>query len=60
MAQAGGLGFDSQWLPCTFVFQPTYFPLLQNWMMSVSALEQVAAAVIGALVQVAGIISALL
>ena len=46
------------WLPCTFLFQQLTSLCLQNWMMSMSALVQVAA-INGALVQAAAIISAL-
>lgn len=44
-AQAGGPRFSSQWLPCTFLFQLTYSTTLclQDWMMSISALVEVAA-----------------
>ena len=57
---AGGPGFDSRWLPCDFLFlfQRLTSLCLQNWMMSTSALVQVAA-ISGALVQAAAIISAL-
>ena len=61
-AQDGGLGFDSRWLPCAFLFQSTYTSLCyQNWMMSVlytSALVQVAA-ISGAPVQVTAVICTL-
>ena len=57
-AQAGGPGFDSRWLPCDFLFQQLTSLCLQNWMMSMSALVQVAA-INGAPVQAAAIISAL-
>ena len=61
VAQAGGPGFDSRWwLPCTFLFQQLTSLCLQNWMMSMSALVQVAAiSMVLSIVQAAAIISAL-
>ena len=52
-AQTGGPGFDTRWLPCTFLFQQLLFVYRIGW-----CLVQVAV-INGALVQVAAIISAL-